>query len=93
MGDACIKFDTPVTGGNVSFYNQSNDGGAVFPTPTIGMIGTMKHINHKMTLHFKNEGDFIYILGDTKNDINFFSISSSIFMVIENSSVPHFNLE
>lgn len=91
MGEACIKFDTPVTGGNVSFYNQSNDGGAVFPTPTIGMIGTMKHIKNKMTLHFKNEGDFIYLLGDTKNDLN-----SSQYLVqihgIENSSVPHFNL-
>jgi phosphoribosylformylglycinamidine synthase len=92
MGDACIKFDTPVTGGNVSFYNQSNDGGAVFPTPTIGMIGTMKHIDHKMTLHFKNEGDLIYILGETKNDIN----SSQYLVNIhknENSSVPYFNLE
>ena len=92
MGEACLKFDTPVTGGNVSFYNQSNDGGAVFPTPTIGMIGTMKHIDNKMTLHFKNEGDFIYLLGDTKNDLN-----SSQYLVqihgIENSSVPYFNLD
>ncbi len=92
MGEACIKFDTPVTGGNVSFYNQSNDGGAVFPTPTIGMIGTMKHIDHKMTLHFKNTGDLIYLLGDTKNDIN----SSQYLVQIhgeENSSVPYFNLD
>ncbi len=38
MGEACMKFDTPVTGGNVSFYNQSPDG-PVYPTPTIGMVG------------------------------------------------------
>jgi phosphoribosylformylglycinamidine (FGAM) synthase-like enzyme len=41
MGEACTKFETPVTGGNVSFYNQSSDGGSVFPTPTIGMLGVM----------------------------------------------------
>ncbi|HVG40943.1 MAG TPA: phosphoribosylformylglycinamidine synthase subunit PurL, partial [Chitinophagaceae bacterium] len=69
MGDACKKFDTPVTGGNVSFYNQNPDG-PVYPTPTIGMVGLVDDINKKMTLDFKEEGDLIYIIGKNTNDIN-----------------------
>ncbi|MBC7867550.1 MAG: phosphoribosylformylglycinamidine synthase subunit PurL, partial [Gloeobacteraceae cyanobacterium ES-bin-316] len=53
MGEACLKFSTPVTGGNVSFYNQSPDG-PVYPTPTIGMVGLLETADHKMTLNFKN---------------------------------------
>ncbi len=49
MGEACRKFDTPVTGGNVSFYNQHPDG-AVYPTPTIGMVGLLEDTKQKMTL-------------------------------------------
>ncbi|HEX3167226.1 MAG TPA: phosphoribosylformylglycinamidine synthase subunit PurL, partial [Chitinophagaceae bacterium] len=69
MGEACRKFDTPVTGGNVSFYNQNPDG-PVYPTPTIGMVGLLENINEKMTLDFKEEGDVIYLLGRSTNDIN-----------------------
>ncbi|MBS1496936.1 MAG: phosphoribosylformylglycinamidine synthase subunit PurL, partial [Bacteroidetes bacterium] len=69
MGEACIKFDTPVTGGNVSFYNQSTDG-PVYPTPTIGMVGLLDDVNNKMSLNFKNEGDIIYLLGKSRNDFN-----------------------
>ena len=46
MGDACRKFDTPVTGGNVSFYNQNPDG-AVYPTPTIGMVGVLDDMDNR----------------------------------------------
>jgi phosphoribosylformylglycinamidine (FGAM) synthase-like enzyme len=56
MGAACRKFDTPVTGGNVSFYNQSvfdSKVEPVFPTPTIGMLGLLKSKKDRMTLHFK----------------------------------------
>jgi phosphoribosylformylglycinamidine synthase len=49
MGDACRKFNTPVTGGNVSFYNQHPEG-AVYPTPTIGMVGVLDDFNNRMTL-------------------------------------------
>jgi phosphoribosylformylglycinamidine (FGAM) synthase-like enzyme len=52
MGHACRKFSTPVTGGNVSFYNQSTDGEAVYPTPTIGMVGIIEKPEHIMTLRF-----------------------------------------
>ncbi len=73
MGDACLKFDTPVTGGNVSFYNQTqlpnNTTEPIYPTPTIGMLGMMEDINNKMTLHFKEKGDVILLLGETKNDL------------------------
>ncbi|MFT5144733.1 MAG: phosphoribosylformylglycinamidine synthase II [Rhodothermales bacterium] len=59
MGDACLAFDTPVTGGNVSFYNE-NPNGAVFPTPTIGMLGLVEDVaRDAMTSDFKREGDVI----------------------------------
>jgi phosphoribosylformylglycinamidine synthase II len=70
MGKACRKFQTPVTGGNVSFYNQSSDEGPVFPTPTIGMLGVLSNKNNVMTLDFKNAGDSIFLLGESKDDIN-----------------------
>ncbi len=92
MGKACEAFGTPVTGGNVSFYNQSTEGGAVFPTPTIGMIGLVEDREIVMSLNFKNSGDRIYVIGEMKNDI-----SSSQYLVtqhrIENSPAPYFNLE
>lgn len=70
MGKACRKFQTPVTGGNVSFYNQSSDEGPVFPTPTIGMLGILESKEHKMTLDFKEAGDIIFMIGESRNDIN-----------------------
>ncbi len=91
MGEACTMFETPVTGGNVSFYNQSNDGGAVFPTPTIGMLGLLKNIESKMTLHFKNEGDYIYLLGVSREDIHSSQYLVQI-MKREDSSCPYFDL-
>jgi phosphoribosylformylglycinamidine synthase len=91
MGIACEALGTPVTGGNVSFYNQSTEGGAVFPTPTIGMIGLVNDWQNAMTLNFKNEGDVIYLLGVSRNDI-----SSSEYLVkyhgIETSSTPYFDI-
>ena len=69
MTRACEKFGTPVTGGNVSFYNQSADGGPVHPTPTIGMLGLMEDPQNLMTLDFKTEGDLIYLIGQSQNDI------------------------
>lgn len=91
MGDACRKFNTPVTGGNVSFYNQSPEG-AVYPTPTIGMVGILDNIDNKMTLSFKSEGDIIVLIGEQKNDI-----ASSEYLhkikKIEYSDVPYFDLD
>ena len=91
MGEACIYFDTPVTGGNVSFYNQSPDG-AVYPTPTIGMVGLLENINDKMTLDFKTEGDLIFLIGQSTNDINSSEYLHKVHGV-EFSPIPHFDLE
>lgn len=68
MGDACRVFGTPVTGGNVSFYNLSKDY-AVFPTPTIGMIGLIENVDNMLTAYFKNEGDIVFIVGGDKREI------------------------
>jgi phosphoribosylformylglycinamidine synthase subunit PurL len=62
MKDACLALDTPVTGGNVSFHNESRDN-AIFPTPTIGMLGVIDNLEQVMSAEFKNEGDIIYMLG------------------------------
>ena len=91
MGEACVKFDTPVTGGNVSFYNQSPDG-PVYPTPTIGMVGLLESIVDKMTMNFKNAGDEILLLGKSRNDIN---SSEYLHKIIgeEFSPCPYFDLD
>lgn len=91
MGAACLKFDTPVTGGNVSFYNQSPDG-PVYPTPTIGMVGLLEHASDRMTLDFKTAGDVIYLLGQGRDDINSSEYLHKI-IGVEHSPAPHFDLE
>jgi phosphoribosylformylglycinamidine synthase II len=92
MGAACTKFKTPVTGGNVSFYNQSSYEGPVFPTPTIGMIGIVMDKKLQTSLSFSNEGDLIYLIGESKNDI---SSSEYVFSYhkIKNTPAPYFNLD
>ena len=90
MGEACIKFDTPVTGGNVSFYNQGPDG-AVYPTPTIGMVGLLESAGDKMTMDFKQEDDEIYLVGTQRNDINASEYLHKVHGV-EYSPAPYFNL-
>lgn len=92
MGEACRKFDTPVTGGNVSFYNQSADDGPVFPTPVIGMLGVLDHFQDAMTLDFRNEGDLIYLIGESRNDISSSEYLSNI-SGVRFSPAPHFDLE
>jgi phosphoribosylformylglycinamidine synthase len=68
MGEACRFFDTPVTGGNVSFYNESPDA-AVYPTPTIGMVGLIEKLDSITTSFFKREGDAIYVLGEDFEEV------------------------
>ncbi len=73
MGEACRKFDTPVTGGNVSFYNQSvlkDKTEPVFPTPTIGMVGLVEEHKHITTIAFKKEGDILLSIGATPSNID-----------------------
>ena len=92
MSSACTKFETPVTGGNVSFYNQSSDEGPVFPTPTIGMLGILDTKSSMMTLDFKNVGDAIYLIGESKNDI---ACSEYLYSYhkIKSSPAPFFDLD
>jgi phosphoribosylformylglycinamidine synthase len=68
MGEACRVLNTPVTGGNVSFYNESPES-AVYPTPTIGMLGLIENMEWITTSYFKNPGDLIYILGDDYEEV------------------------
>lgn len=68
MGEACRFFNTPVTGGNVSFYNESPNA-AVYPTPTIGMVGLVEKLSNVTTSFFKSVNDLIYILGEDFEEI------------------------
>lgn len=91
MSDACRKFDTPVTGGNVSFYNQAPEG-PVYPTPTIGMVGLIEEITESMGLAFQQEGDHLFLIGQSRNDI---SSSEYLHKIcgVELSPPPYFNLD
>ncbi len=91
MSAACLKFDTPVTGGNVSFYNQSEDG-PVYPTPTIGMVGVLDSQDQKMTLDFKKGGDYIYVIGTNRDDINCSEYLHHI-CGVTHSPAPYFDLD
>lgn len=93
MKAAAEKFKTPVTGGNVSFYNQSTiDGQAVFPTPTIGMVGVIANSERITSMDFKNEGDLIVLVGKASDDIN-----SSQYLAkyhkVDLSPCPYFDLD
>jgi phosphoribosylformylglycinamidine synthase len=92
MSAACTKFETPVTGGNVSFYNQSSDEGPVFPTPTIGMLGILDSKEWRMSLNFKEAGQLVYLIGESKNDIASSEYLAS-FHGIKGSPAPFFDLE
>ncbi len=95
MSSACLKFNTPVTGGNVSFYNQSVTNGVeipVYPTPTIGMIGILEDKNKLMSMDFKSKGDLIFLIGEYKEDIG-----SSEYLAnyhgVKASPAPYFDME
>lgn len=95
MGDACRKFKTPVTGGNVSFYNQSvtkTGTEPVHPTPTIGMLGILDHHEQQMTLNFKKAGDVIFLIGQSYDDLGSSEYIKHV-LGVKHSTVPHFDLE
>lgn len=68
MRDACLAMNVPVTGGNVSFYNESPQG-AIYPTPTIGMVGVLDDVDLRVPSFFQKEGDVIFLVGETGNDL------------------------
>ncbi|MFI5237858.1 MAG: phosphoribosylformylglycinamidine synthase subunit PurL, partial [Ignavibacteriales bacterium] len=98
MGEACRFFNTPVTGGNVSFYNESPDPDkvgtslAVYPTPTIGMLGLVEDLSHITTSYFKNEGDLIYVLGEDNEELGGSEYLKVIHNKVEGDS-PKLNLQ
>ena len=96
MGDACRTFGTPVTGGNVSFYNE-NPEGAVFPTPTIGMLGVVDDVEaHTTSIAFRKRGDAVVLLSPAgwshKNDIG---ASEYLYVIhgVTAGDTPHFDLD
>ncbi|MBK9108180.1 MAG: phosphoribosylformylglycinamidine synthase subunit PurL [Saprospiraceae bacterium] len=95
MGKACEKFSTPVTGGNVSFYNQSvtKEGNIpVYPTPVIGMLGIMDDSSFKTSIGFKATGDLIYLVGDVNESITYSSYLNLIHG-IQHAPAPYFDLD
>ncbi len=95
MGIACRFFDTPVTGGNVSFYNQTvlkDETIPIHPTPTIGMLGILDDLEKQITIGFKNAGDIILHLGRIPVE---FSYSEYLYNMhhIRYAPIPYFNLE
>ena len=92
MKEACELLGTPVTGGNVSFYNQSDDG-PVFPTPTIGMVGLLDsfELNAKSMAFPKGE-KYIFVLGEIVNDIGSSEYAYS-YLGLKNTTCPYFNQE
>jgi phosphoribosylformylglycinamidine synthase len=96
MSKACEKLKTPVTGGNVSFYNQSKIGDKtipVFPTPTIGMLGILDDKNWQTGIGFNNEGDHIILLGNYLVDDIHSSEYLYSYLNIKNTPAPYFNLD
>ncbi|MFH1373288.1 MAG: phosphoribosylformylglycinamidine synthase subunit PurL [bacterium] len=91
MGEACRVLDTPVTGGNVSFYNEDPQT-AVFPTPTIGMVGLIDDVRHITTQWFKDEQDVVLLLG---RNLEHLGASEYLYTVFGRSvgSVPPLDLE
>jgi len=68
IGDACRALDVPITGGNVSLYNET-DGKAVYPTPTIGVVGLLEHADRVMSSRFRESGDAIVLLGESRPEL------------------------
>jgi len=68
MADACRALELPITGGNVSFYNDT-EGESIFPTPVVGTVGILEDKTQRVSHHFKGAGDWIYLAGETTDEI------------------------
>ncbi len=91
IGDMCRELNTPVTGGNVSFYNETVNS-AVYPTPVIGMVGVLEDINNSTSIDYKNPGDLIVAIGSLNG-----TLGGSEYLKIEHNiikgPIPHLNEE
>ncbi len=97
ISEGCRAFETPVISGNVSFYNET-DGRGILPTPTIGMVGLIEDVRKIITQGFKNEGDVIALLGETKDDLAASEYAQTILglttdELIENGILPELDLD
>ena len=95
--EACEMFETPVVSGNVSFYNET-EGRGILPTPVIGMVGLLEDVRKIITQGFKNEGDIIALLGETKDDLSVSEYAQTILgyttdELIESGEVPRIDLD
>jgi phosphoribosylformylglycinamidine synthase len=68
LGEACRALNVPITGGNVSLYNET-DGKAIYPTPTIGIVGMIAHVDRVLTRRFQRSGDVIVLLGESLGEL------------------------
>jgi phosphoribosylformylglycinamidine synthase subunit PurL len=96
ISDACRALNAPVIGGNVSLYNERSSE-AIYPTPTIGMVGLVEDLSHVTTQEVKQAGDIVYVIGETKtefggselqkllNDGKIFGLAPSIDLETENN--------
>src|SRR5438105_8485642 len=82
IAEACRAFQTPVVSGHVSFYNET-EGRGVLPTPVIGMLGLIEDVKRVIQPGFKNFGDFIALLGTTREDLSLSQYAASVRNVIE----------
>jgi phosphoribosylformylglycinamidine synthase II len=89
IGEACRELDTPVISGNISFYNETETQ-AIYPTPIIGMAGVIEDTDKYCTMHFKDEGDIVILLGKTENELGGSEYLSRIHG-IEKGAVPRLN--
>jgi phosphoribosylformylglycinamidine synthase II len=91
MGEACRILETPVTGGNVSFYNEDPER-AVYPTPVIGMVGVLSDIKDVTTIFFKDNGHDIYIVGQGKDELGGTEYLKTVHNLIT-GKIPQIDLE
>jgi phosphoribosylformylglycinamidine synthase len=91
MGEACRILETPVTGGNVSFYNESETT-SILPTPVIGMLGLLENVDLAVHSHFQQEGDRIIVLGQTRGDLGGSEYLAHLYGVIAGDA-PELDLE
>jgi phosphoribosylformylglycinamidine synthase II len=68
LADACLEMGTPVTGGNVSFYNQTGEV-AIHPTPVIGVLGVIDNVERRTPMAWQRDGEIVYVLGTTRNEL------------------------
>ncbi len=91
MGEACRALGTPVTGGNVSFYNESPEG-AVYPTPVIGMVGLIEDVRYMTPAAFQQAGDVIYLIGETYPEIGGSEFLKEYYSLVT-GDIPQLNLD